>query len=135
MGEADLVGSSLGARMVLELARRGVGRHTVALDPGGFWNDPGKGRLRHLFKLLRPREGAATSAPGTGRQCCRAVALLPHFTPRRWAVPGEVALVDLQSIANTAALSETLAALLGSGSEIGRPTRGRIVLAGAAGTA
>jgi pimeloyl-ACP methyl ester carboxylesterase len=34
--DADLVGSSMGARMVLELARRGVGRHVVALDPGGF---------------------------------------------------------------------------------------------------
>ena len=32
---ADLVGSSLGGRLVLELVRRGVGRHTVALDPGG----------------------------------------------------------------------------------------------------
>ncbi|AZQ68102.1 alpha/beta fold hydrolase [Silicimonas algicola] len=33
----DTVGSSVGARLVLELARRGVGGHTVAYDPGGFW--------------------------------------------------------------------------------------------------
>ncbi|MCR8826282.1 alpha/beta fold hydrolase [Photobacterium sp. TY 1-4] len=33
----DTVGSSVGARMVLELARRGTGGHTVAYDPGGFW--------------------------------------------------------------------------------------------------
>ncbi len=36
----DTVGSSMGARIVLELARRGVGGDTVALDPGGFWSPP-----------------------------------------------------------------------------------------------
>lgn len=39
LGTVDTVGSSMGARMVLELARRGRGGHAVALDPGGFWND------------------------------------------------------------------------------------------------
>ncbi|MBS1303493.1 alpha/beta fold hydrolase [Loktanella sp. SALINAS62] len=34
----DTVGSSVGARLVLELARRGKGGHTVAYDPGGFWH-------------------------------------------------------------------------------------------------
>jgi len=38
LSDADLVGSSMGARMVLELARQGIGRHVVALDPGGFWS-------------------------------------------------------------------------------------------------
>lgn len=33
----DVVGSSLGARLVLELARRGGVGDVVALDPGGFW--------------------------------------------------------------------------------------------------
>ena len=34
----DLVGSSMGARMVLELACRGLAGNVVALDPGGFWS-------------------------------------------------------------------------------------------------
>ncbi len=34
--EADLVGSLMAARLVLEMARRGVGRSVVALDSGGF---------------------------------------------------------------------------------------------------
>lgn len=34
----DTVGSSVGARLVLELARRGKGGHTVAYNPGGFWH-------------------------------------------------------------------------------------------------
>src|ERR1700712_5840640 len=33
----DAVGSSMGARLVLELARRGMLGATIALDPGGFW--------------------------------------------------------------------------------------------------
>ena len=32
----DLVGSSMGARIVLELARRGGVGNVIALDPGGF---------------------------------------------------------------------------------------------------
>ncbi|MCB6574798.1 hypothetical protein LI165_12295, partial [Phascolarctobacterium faecium] len=39
LADAPLVGSSLGARMVLELSRRGLGADNVALDPGGFWTD------------------------------------------------------------------------------------------------
>ena len=33
----DMVGSSMGARLVLEMARRGRAGAVVALDPGGFW--------------------------------------------------------------------------------------------------
>jgi len=42
----DAVGSSMGARLVLELARRGgtLGA-VVSLDPGGFW----RGWERHVF--------------------------------------------------------------------------------------
>lgn len=39
LGGVDLVGSSMGARMVLEMARRGHTGTVVALDPGGFWTD------------------------------------------------------------------------------------------------
>ena len=38
MGFVDVVGSSLGGRIVLELARRGRVRSATALDPGGFWH-------------------------------------------------------------------------------------------------
>lgn len=39
LADVDHVGSSMGARMVLEMARRGHAGSTVALDPGGFWTD------------------------------------------------------------------------------------------------
>ncbi len=126
---ADLVGSSLGARMVLELARRGVGRHVVALDPGGFWNGTERAvfgkSVKASFALVKALRPALPALAGSsvGR-----TALLPQFSPRPWAVPGDVALTDLRSITDTPALYETLQALLDSGTQQGGPTPGRVLL-------
>lgn len=126
---ADLVGSSMGARMVLELARRGSGRHVVALDPGGFWTSGEKAvfgtSVRASFALVRVLRPALPALAGSavGR-----TALLPQFSPRPWAVPAAVALSDLTAIADTGALFETLDALLASGPQLGGPTAGRVVL-------
>lgn len=129
LDQTDMVGSSMGARVVLELARRGVGRHVVALDPGGFWNATEKAVFGTsvkasfaLVKGLRPALPVVVGNP-VGR-----TALLPQFTPRPWAVPAQVALTDLQSIATTPALFETLRALLDSGPQLGGPTPGKVVL-------
>ena len=126
---ADLVGSSMGARMVLELARQGVGRTVVALDPGGFWSPAEKAVFATsvkasfaLVKALRPALPALAGSP-VGR-----TALLPQFTPRPWAVPAHVALADLRSIADTPALDETLQALVDRGPQLGGPTPGTVVL-------
>jgi pimeloyl-ACP methyl ester carboxylesterase len=119
----------MGARMVLELARRGVGRHVVALDPGGFWNAGEKAvfgaSVKASFALVKALAPALPAVVGTaaGR-----TVLLPQFTPRPWAVPGGVALSDLQAIATTRSLFPTLAALLDSGPQLGGPTKGRVVL-------
>jgi pimeloyl-ACP methyl ester carboxylesterase len=129
LADADLVGSSMGARMVLELARRGIGRHVVALDPGGFWTAREKavfaGSVRASFALVRALRPAlpAITATAAGR-----TALLPQFTPRPWAVPADVVLPELRSIADTPALYETLQALVDSGPQLGGPTPGRVVL-------
>ncbi len=129
LAQADLVGSSMGARTVLELARRGVGRHVVALDPGGFWNAPEKAvfgaSVKASFALVRALRPALPALAGSpvGR-----TALLPQFSARPWAVPGEVALADLRSIADTPALFETLQALVDSGPQQGGPTPGRVLL-------
>ncbi|MBW3631341.1 MAG: alpha/beta fold hydrolase [Gemmatimonadetes bacterium] len=129
LNEADLVGSSMGARMVLELARQGVGRHVVALDPGGFWNAAEKAvfgaSVQASFVLVNALRPALPVLAGTaaGR-----TALLPQFTPRPWAVPAPVALSDLQAIATTPELFSTLRALLDSGPQLGGPTPGRVVL-------
>jgi pimeloyl-ACP methyl ester carboxylesterase len=75
-----------------------------------------------LVKALRP------ALPALAGSAAGRTALLPQFTPRPWAVPGDVALTDLRSIADTEALFPTLQALLDSGPQQGGPTPGRVVL-------
>ena len=62
------VGQSMGGRMVLELARRGVGGDTVALDPGGFWSDRELAvfgaTLRPSIALVRALRGALPALLG-----------------------------------------------------------------------
>ena len=99
---ADLVGSSLGARLVLELARRGGTGAVVALDPGGFWRGWERtffkttiGASVRLLRALRPRLPALTRS-AVGRTL-----LLTQLSARPWALePGQVA-TELQSYAAT----------------------------------
>ena len=129
LASADLVGSSMGARMVLELARRGTGRHVVALDPGGFWTAAERAvfasSVRASFHLVR---GLRPTLPVLAGSAVGRTALLSQFSARPWAVPAAVALSDLQAIATTTALFETLDALLDSGPQLGGPTPGKVVL-------
>ncbi len=93
----DVVGSSLGARLSLELARRkGVVGKVVALDPGGFWK-PGAQRFFsvsvgvsiRLVNALRPLLPFLAGNPVT-----RTI-LLPQFTAKPWAIPKAVVLPTL----------------------------------------
>ncbi len=92
----DVVGSSMGARLAMELARRGVVGRVVALDPGGFWG-PGPRRFFKysvgasvaLVNAIRPLLGLLTGNPVT-----RTI-LLPQFSARPWAVPRKTVLPEL----------------------------------------
>ena len=97
---ADLVGTSLGGRLVLEMVRRGLGRHVVALDPGGYWNGPERAFVNGLLRAsiaavrrLRPVLPLLTGNPVTR------TALQSQFSVRPWAVPGEVVLRELRGLA------------------------------------
>ncbi len=100
----DVVGSSLGARLALELARRGgvVGK-VVALDPGGFWA-PGAQRFFsvsvgvsiRLVNALRPLLPFLAGNPVT-----RTI-LLPQFSARPWAIPKAVVLPALRGFKDPA---------------------------------
>ena len=125
----DTVGSSMGARMVLELARRGVGGTAVSLDPGGFWSE---GELRFfgvslhasikLLWVLHPALPALLANP-VGR-----TALPAQFSARPWALSQEVTLTELQSFIDAPAFDRTLDALVASPPPEGGPTPGRVVL-------
>ena len=58
----DVVGSSMGARIVLELARRGRVGNVVALDPGGFW----RGWERTFFRTTIGVSGAVAAGDPAG---------------------------------------------------------------------
>ena len=106
----DAVGTSMGARLVLELARRGgVLGSVVSLAPGGFW----RGWERHAFyasialsvrvvRLLQPVLGGVT-ASAVGRTL-----LLPQFSPRPWRLPQATVLEELRSYAEARSFDELL---------------------------
>ena len=122
----DCVGSSMGARLVLELARRGVLGAVVSLDPGGFWEGwqvpffyySVAGSVR-LVRLLQPLMPAITSS-AVGRTL-----LLAQFSARPWKVPADVALTEMRSFANTTNFDEVLKRLAYGAKQAGAP-RGSI---------
>lgn len=119
---ADLVGSSLGARLVLEMARRGLGRATVALDPGGFWTSRQKkvfgttlGASVALVRALRPALPALLGNP-VGR-----TALLAQLSARPWAVPADFAVSEVRGLADAPGSSPAIKALANGPDQQGAP--------------
>jgi len=106
----DTVGSSMGARLVLELARRGgVLGTVVALDPGGFWQGWEIPLFYHsgnlvvnLVRALQPVMPALT-----GNVVTRTV-LLAQFSAHPWQVPGPVALQEMRTYAQARSFDELL---------------------------
>jgi pimeloyl-ACP methyl ester carboxylesterase len=102
LGEIDLAGSSVGARLVLELARRGICRHCVAFDPGGFWHGWETGYFYttlaasiRLVRLLQP------AMPMLSRHAASRTLLLAQLSARPWALPPELVLTEMRSLAAT----------------------------------
>lgn len=132
LGRVDTVGTSVGARMALELARRGVGGDTVALDPGGFWTD-GELRvfgasLRASIKLVRAVKPALPAL--TGNPVTR-TALLAQFSARPWALSQELVLRELRSLAEAPSTDPLLDALTDGPKQQGAPVGavpGRVVI-------
>ena len=102
MENVPAVGSSMGARLVLEMARRGRVGAAVALDPGGFW----RGWERPFFgatigasiKLVRALAPVLPVICGTafGR-----TALLAQLSARPWALSSDLVAGELASFAAT----------------------------------
>ena len=109
LATADLVGSSVGGRLVLELTRRGIGRHCVALDPGGFWRG-WETRWFHwtlaasirLVRLLRPVH------LGLSSHAITRTLLLAQLSARPWLLPPHLVASELESLAATPVFDATL---------------------------
>jgi len=105
----DVVGSSMGARLALELARRGVAGATVSLDPGGFWAGWQKGFFFgsiwlsiRLIRLLQPVMPKITASP-VGRTL-----LFAQFSARPWRLSQKVTLDEMRSFAASSSIDELL---------------------------
>ena len=102
----------MGARMSLELARRGHRGNVVALDPGGFWTDrqvklfgATVGPSIALVRRIQPLLPALTASP-VGR-----TALLLQFSAKPWRLPSDLVLQELRNFAGSPSLDEALAAM------------------------
>lgn len=127
--DIDVVGSSMGARMALELARRGHRGAVVALNPGGFWSDaevryfgatvvPSIALVRHIQPLLP----AMVSNP-VGR-----TALLTQFSARPWALDPDLVLQELRNFASSPSIHDALRALVHGPRQQGGPVHDRVVI-------
>ncbi len=102
LGAIDIVGSSMGARIVLELARRGGTGAVVALDPGGFW----KGWERSFFKTtigasVKLLRAVRTSLPTISRNSALRTALLAQLSAHPWRLDPKLVADELESYAGT----------------------------------
>lgn len=119
----DAVGSSMGARLVLELARRGgVLGAVVSLDPGGFWND----WQRHFFyasiyasiRLVRVLQPVMPLI--TGNALARTI-LFAQFSAHPWKLSPKVTLDEMRSYAASPAFDELLRQLAYGETQQGAP--------------
>lgn len=116
------VGQSMGGRIVLELARRGLGGDTVALDPGGFWSDR---EVAVFGATLRPSIALVKALRGTlpallGSAAGRTV-LLAQLSARPWALSRETVLPDVRGLADSPSTGAALSALIKGPKQRGAP--------------
>ena len=98
----DVVGSSLGARIVLEMARRGKVGATIALDPGGFWRGWERTYFRStLTASIRLVRGLGSALPTLSRSAATRSMLLAQLSARPWKLDGEIVATELMSLAAT----------------------------------
>ncbi|RKQ88354.1 pimeloyl-ACP methyl ester carboxylesterase [Solirubrobacter pauli] len=128
----DVVGSSMGARLALELARRRRVGAVVSLDPGGFWTDRQRrvfgatiGSSVKLVRALAPVLPLLVSNP-VGRTL-----LLGQFSARPWALDGDIVLRELRGYSHSPSLDAAFQALVHGPAQAGMAAgtaRGPIVI-------
>lgn len=115
-------GQSMGGRIVLELARRGVGGDTVALDPGGFWNSR---ELAIFSATLRPSialvKALHFALPTLLRNPVARTALLAQFSAHPSRLSAQTVLPDVRALAEAPAIRPALDALIEGPKQRGAP--------------
>lgn len=119
----DVVGSSMGARLVLELARRGgVVGSVVSLDPGGFWLgweriffETTIGLSIRLVRVLQP-----LMRPITENAITRSL-LLAQFSAHPWRLSSSVVLQEMRDYAAAPSFDPLLQSLARGPAQQGAP--------------
>jgi pimeloyl-ACP methyl ester carboxylesterase len=119
----DVVGNSMGARLVLELARRGkVVGAVVSLDPGGFWQGWQVAYFYHsvrlsaqVSKLLQPL------LPPLVSNSLTRTAMFAQFSAHPWRIPASVALNEFREFLPTPSFTKLLDSLAHGPPQQGAP--------------
>jgi pimeloyl-ACP methyl ester carboxylesterase len=106
----DAVGSSMGARLVLELARRGgVLGAVVSLDPGGFWQGwEVPVFYRSLYLSIRLLRVMAPILPFITRHTLTRTVFFAQLSARPWALPPQFLLDEMRSYLASPSFDELL---------------------------
>ncbi len=105
----DAVGSSMGARLVLELARRRVIGATVSLDPGGFWRSWEKDYfLTTIGASVRLVRGLGSLIPRIVGTAAGRAMLFAQFSAHPSRIPVELARDEMSSFATSPSFDELL---------------------------
>lgn len=109
----SMAGSSMGARIVLELARRGVGGDVVSLNPGGFWNRVDLAYFAATLGIsIRLIRALKAFLPTLCRNSLTRGALLAQLSAHPRAVPADIALHELTSYAHAVSFDAALSSLV-----------------------
>jgi pimeloyl-ACP methyl ester carboxylesterase len=104
---ADMVGVSLGGRLVLELAKRGRAGAVVALDPGGFWMGWERTYLQSsLLASVFMLRGVAALLPALAHNGGTRSLLVAQLSARPWELNGDDVEAELASYAKTGTFAE-----------------------------
>lgn len=126
----DMVGSSMGARLVLEMARRGRSGAVVSLNPGGFW----QGWERRFFQTtiaasIRLLRGLGPALPSVARNAATRTALMAQLSAKPWKLDSEMVAEELKSFVDTRTFDALVRDLAtGPMQEGAQETRGRVVI-------
>ena len=123
LATVDVVGSSMGARIALELARRGHPGAVVALDPGGFWTDTEVkvfgASVGGSLKLVRAIDPVL---PALTRTAAGRTALLLQFSAKPWRLDRDLVLTELRAFKRAPSLDDAMRALVHGPKQAGAPS-------------
>ncbi len=105
----DMVGSSLGGQLVLEMARRGRSAATVALDPGGFWRGWERGVLRQSLKAAYwTARGLKDGIGFYAHNPAARTMMLGLLSSQPWRLDGSLVAGEIVAFAETETLDQLI---------------------------